>query len=42
MIAKENYSREHIEALYRESGNDPALLERVSQSPIRNITYIQD
>lgn len=29
MIAKENYSREHIEALYRESGNDPALLERV-------------
>ncbi len=29
MLVKENYSKEHIEKLKRESGNDPLLLERV-------------
>ena len=29
MLTRENYSKEHIEALQKDSGNDPALLERV-------------
>ncbi len=29
MITKENYTKEHIEALQKESGSDPAILERV-------------
>ena len=29
MLTRENYSKEHIESLQRDSGNDPALLERV-------------
>ncbi len=29
MLTRENYSREHIAALQKDSGNDPVLLERV-------------
>ncbi len=29
MLTRENFSKEHIEELRRDSGNDPALLERV-------------
>lgn len=29
MLTRENYSKEHIEALQKDSGSDPALLERV-------------
>ena len=29
MLTRANYSKEHIEVLQKDSGNDPALLERV-------------
>jgi hypothetical protein len=29
MIARDNYTKEHIQMLYRESGSDSTLLERV-------------
>lgn len=29
MLTRENYSKERIEAFQKDSGNDPALLERV-------------
>lgn len=29
MLTRENFSKEHIEELRLDSGNDPALLERV-------------
>jgi len=29
MLTKENFNKDHIEKLHRESGSDPILLERV-------------